>query len=283
MFQALETEKIGHLVCYSGNSMRASPFASALAVIVLAAPGLVRATGAPPGVEKLGPRPGQGRLTRLAIAQLERRTGVRYRAKQTWGYSNLPGEVIGTARMQDFPQEPGHAVEHLRKLSDADLRALYGGKLRGGKTAAMYLSPVPQAKGRGVFAAQTILPGRFIGEFTGKREPNGTDPTYAVRDGTARGYLAINARHEGNLTRWINHSQRPNAELVWVTLGGTPHAAIVAIDKIEPHDQIFLKYGTALPELPRTLEATLRVAEPPAKAATPSRSFLDALGRALTR
>jgi hypothetical protein len=205
-----------------------------------------------------------GKVTKQSVEQFTQLTGVRYQRKLKASYANLANEDIGSARMKDVPHE--NVVEYLKGLSPADLRALYGGKLRAGVTAKMYLGQVAQVHGFGVFAEEAILPGRAIGEFTGAIEPNGQDPKFAVRKTVEGGHFSVNARHAGNYTRWLNHSSAPNAKIVWVTLGGVPHPMVVAIKAIQPHEQVFLDYRPPNPEkwkeLPRTWEAVQATSRP---------------------
>ncbi len=247
----------------------------ALLVAGLYVVGAVPAIAASPAknvTNQIGPKFGRGPLTKLSLQHFERATGVHYLRKLPFGYRNLADEPIGSAKMSELPREANRAAVRLRSMSDADLRALYGGKLRRGVTASMYLAKVPEIDGLGVFADKVILPGRMIGEFTGDHVVDVADPKYSVllerkEDGKK---VSIDARHRGNLTRWINHSNYPNAEIKLVTLGGVRHAIVVAIAPILAHQQIFLDYGgvskAVSKELPRSRGAT---APPPSVRADP--------------
>jgi len=87
--------------------------------------------------------------------------------------------------------------------------------------------------GKGVFALCRFREGQYIGTFEGR--PTTEDGTYVLwlieDDGSETGI-----RGENDL-RFLNHSRRPNAEL----LG----ADLYALRDIEPGSEIYIDYGEA--------------------------------------
>ena len=104
--------------------------------------------------------------------------------------------------------------------------------------------------GRGLFAAQVLLPGAFIGEYAGVLS---RDWTPVARGGRFNPYLlkypfdcpfAIDAAARGNELRFANHSARaPNARRLFLEHGGLLRALIVASAPIAAGAQILLDYG----------------------------------------
>lgn len=105
-------------------------------------------------------------------------------------------------------------------------------------------SSVPNI-GKGLFALRLVRPGDSIGFYVGKiitdkmseREPylSSRYLVYVCKDHWIEGQI------DGNYTRFINHSNQPNAELVTSTRWKT--ARIKALKLIRPGDEIFFDYG----------------------------------------
>lgn len=97
--------------------------------------------------------------------------------------------------------------------------------------------------GYGVIANQDIPPGTFIGEYTGvvrkrtKDKENFYCFEYAIGDNWKSPFV-IDAREKGNHTRFINHSNTPNAEPVSVYLNGAMHVILIALRPIRKGEQL---------------------------------------------
>ncbi len=100
--------------------------------------------------------------------------------------------------------------------------------------------------GLGLFALKRLRKGDIIGHYTGKRlteEQANNEPYVNSR------YLVwictdwyLDAQgHDGNYTKYINHSNTPNAELVTSTRWKS--AKIRALKRIEPEEELFFDYG----------------------------------------
>lgn len=96
-----------------------------------------------------------------------------------------------------------------------------------------YISP---SVGFGLFSNENILKGTFIGEYTGllhscKRYDSDTiavKSRYSVSYPSCDGGFEIDASEYGNIIRFVNHSNLPNAEFKSVLLGGLVHIVCVS-------------------------------------------------------
>lgn len=109
---------------------------------------------------------------------------------------------------------------------------------------------VSEKVGYGLFAEERIKPGAYVGEYTGIVHRNNNrylEPLndycykYPVDDHLGIPYV-INAR-QGHLTRFINHSEKPNLKPTYAYCDGLYHLIFLAISEISPGDQLFYHYG----------------------------------------
>ena len=102
--------------------------------------------------------------------------------------------------------------------------------------------------GYGVFALKNIQPGQMIGEYTGiVRRVNfskqGSDYDYAWGFPKPTKYL-VDAKDAGNDMRFINHSYRPNVEMIFVPdKAQRLHLIYVANQPIKKGQQLLSNYG----------------------------------------
>jgi SET domain-containing protein len=109
---------------------------------------------------------------------------------------------------------------------------------------------VGEEVGHGVFAKAKIKKGTFIGEYTGiVRENIRTyfEPLnhycyeYPIPDRLGRSFV-IDAT-QGNFTRFINHSDRPNLKPEYAFLDGFYHCLFFAMKEIQKEEQLTYDYG----------------------------------------
>lgn len=101
-------------------------------------------------------------------------------------------------------------------------------------------------RGRGLFARVKIWKGETIGYYTGEilrdwhsnREPHRSS-RYLMW--ICKNYWINGVGPRSNYTRYINHSDRPNAELIVSTRWKT--ARIASLRTILPGEEIFYSYG----------------------------------------
>lgn len=104
--------------------------------------------------------------------------------------------------------------------------------------------------GHGLFTTHRIPAGAFVGEYTGiVRENNRRylEPLndycyeYPILDAIGRSFV-IDAT-QGNLMRFINHSERPNLRPRYAFIDGAYHCIFLAIEEIAPGTQLSYDYG----------------------------------------
>ncbi|SPN73990.1 Predicted restriction endonuclease,SET domain [Chlamydia serpentis] len=104
--------------------------------------------------------------------------------------------------------------------------------------------------GYGVFAYDDIPPWTYIGEYTGvlrRRQAIWMDENdYCFRYPMplfSWKYFTIDSGSRGNITRFINHSDQPNAEAVGIFNNGLFHVIIRTITRIHAGQEICYHYG----------------------------------------
>jgi len=109
---------------------------------------------------------------------------------------------------------------------------------------------ISEQVGYGLFAEEEIAQGSYVGEYTGivRRNDrryfesmNNYCYEYPVDDEIGRSFV-IDAT-QGNLTRFINHSSRPNLKPIHVFYGGYYHLIFVALRPIQKGEQLCFDYG----------------------------------------
>ncbi|ANH78675.1 SET domain-containing protein [Candidatus Chlamydia sanziniae] len=104
--------------------------------------------------------------------------------------------------------------------------------------------------GYGVFARRDIPSWTYIGEYTGtlrRRQAIWMDENdycfrYPLPLLTLR-YFTIDSGTQGNFTRFINHSDKPNAEALGIFYDGLFHVIIRTIERIHAGQEICYHYG----------------------------------------
>jgi hypothetical protein len=191
-----------------------------------------------------------GTMETLSVSQFRQKFGVTYTPTLEFAEGIPPSAVD---ERQELWQK--HMIGRwLSENNDSGLPLTewVGDKVRRGFTADVYLAKVNDQIGHGLFANQPIYVGDIIGEYTGVVEPSkGNDEAaknpYLYRyltggDGKQERY-EINAREKGNYTRFINHSEYPNAQSIEVFVDGAWHALLVATKPLQPGNQILFDYG----------------------------------------
>ncbi|GBF49639.1 lysine methyltransferase [Leptospira ryugenii] len=101
--------------------------------------------------------------------------------------------------------------------------------------------------GMGLFPKQTLFKGDTIGYYTGRiitdeeaESPKYVDSKYLLW--ICKDWWIYGEGRESNYTRYINHSSKPNAELITSVRWKT--ARFKALKKIEEGEEIFFDYGS---------------------------------------
>lgn len=103
--------------------------------------------------------------------------------------------------------------------------------------------------GYGVYATKGIPRLTFIGEYTGlirrrhKRKDRFNNYVFGYVVGPKDSPYVIDAREEGNFTRFLNHSDEPNLTSRWVVYRGVTHIIFFANRAIKKGEQLTYDYG----------------------------------------
>ncbi|HEV8052622.1 MAG TPA: SET domain-containing protein [Parachlamydiaceae bacterium] len=119
-----------------------------------------------------------------------------------------------------------------------------------GKTAPIYIKWIDSTLGYGVFASEDIAAGVFVGEYTGvvrrlyRKHPD--QNPYCFHYPTKFWSLktcTVDSMHEGNITRFINHSNKPNLQPICAVDRGLLHLVFLAGGDIKAGQQLTFDYG----------------------------------------
>lgn len=129
------------------------------------------------------------------------------------------------------------------------LGAYYSKEIRLGHHPHLIVQWIGAEIGYGVMAGESLAKGAFIGEYTGivrrrtrKDRQNFYCFEYAVGDDWKSPFI-IDAKDQGNYTRFINHSSSPNLEPVSVYLEGLMHLILIANRPIQKGEHLCYDYG----------------------------------------
>jgi len=103
--------------------------------------------------------------------------------------------------------------------------------------------------GHGLYAEEDLPAGSFIGEYVGLVssvvETTMQQNHYNLLYPSCDGGLEINAREQGNIIRFINHSDNPNAEFRCIKVNGLLHVICITTGDITANVQLTVNYGGA--------------------------------------
>jgi uncharacterized protein len=128
--------------------------------------------------------------------------------------------------------------------------AFYQAQLSIGAIADVFIKWINPVLEYGLFAAVDLLEKSFIGEYTGvvrridKAHPNLNAYCfhYPTRFWSLK-YFVIDSLHEGNLLRFINHSDQPNLQPLWLVNRGVLHLIFIANCFITKGTELTFNYG----------------------------------------
>lgn len=119
--------------------------------------------------------------------------------------------------------------------------------------ASTLIKWINQEKGFGLFADIDLPEKTFVAEYTGivrevnKKSPNINDINeycfeYPTRFFSSKYYL-IDASKEGNISRFINHSQSPNLQPLWLVNRKVLHLIFITHRPIKKNTELTFDYG----------------------------------------
>lgn len=99
----------------------------------------------------------------------------------------------------------------------------------GGISCDIYVKFIDARFGCGLFASKDIDKGACLGEYVGVLSSTSTSSSaYTLAYPSSDGAFGINASEYGNIIRFANHSETPNAEFVCVSHCGLAHIVCVS-------------------------------------------------------
>lgn len=135
------------------------------------------------------------------------------------------------------------------------LDARYGEEIEKSHVAPVIIQKVNDQIGYGLFAAEDLKKGDFIGEYTGvirvceeitETFEDGsyeTDFSWDYPDTVGDVVLEINGRLEGNELRFVNHNKNFNLDVEHTIHNGQWLIFFVAHRDIKAEEQLFVSYG----------------------------------------
>lgn len=133
----------------------------------------------------------------------------------------------------------------------SQLEVDYQNKLQCGDFADTSIKWINSELGYGLFADEDLSEKSFVGEYTGivrqvsRNHPklNGYCFHYPTRFWSSN-YFVIDALHEGNLTRFINHHAHPNLQPLWLVNRGLLHLIFITKQFIAAGSELTFNYGS---------------------------------------
>lgn len=167
-----------------------------------------------------------------------------FRYLRTLHFANF-AELKGS--MNKFPWNYGFV---LFSHDSHRLGRQYQHKFIRGDTADLSIRWIDNTLGYGVFADSPIEENSYVGEYTGlvrkfcrfKPDPNAYCFHYPTRFWSTRLYV-VDALHEGNILRFVNHSDIPNLTPVCMVDRGLTHIAFMTTRHIDEGEQLTIDYG----------------------------------------
>ncbi|MEC7840288.1 MAG: SET domain-containing protein-lysine N-methyltransferase [Chlamydiota bacterium] len=134
--------------------------------------------------------------------------------------------------------------------SQYQLARLYQSELESGYIADLTVRWIDNTLGYGVFTSEALNEGAFIGEYTGRvrricrfnPDPNAYCFQYPTKLWSMN-YTVVDALHEGNILRFVNHSDLPNLSPTCVVDRGLVRIVFVANRDIKEGEQLTFNYG----------------------------------------
>lgn len=123
-------------------------------------------------------------------------------------------------------------------------------KLSMGVIAKTYIRWIDSIVGYGLYADADLPHKSFVGEYTGvvrqlsKNHPNPNSYCfhYPTRFWSFKYYI-IDSLEEGNISRFINHSSRPNLQPLWLLNRGVLHLIFMTNQMIPKGTELTFDYG----------------------------------------
>jgi len=186
-------------------------------------------------------RNSEQRVYKISTDAFAKRVGIKYIDHIVFGRSQYREILIKKTEKRLRSPE-------LRKMNAWTL-ALYREGMEHPKEELLYVRWIDQLLGYGVFAAQNIPALCYIGEYVGVirkrrvRKNRFNDYIFGhVIAGKESSYV-IDAKDQGNFSRFINHNDYPNLTSRWVVKDGLTHIILFSNKLILKDQQLTYDYG----------------------------------------
>ena len=142
-----------------------------------------------------------------------------------------------------------HLSSQLISQESLQLGEFYFEKIASGYFAKSSVDFISTNVGYGLFSHQVLLKGDYIGSYSGLIDVH--DPYTAFGDylyaypeiGGFKQRLSIDAKEYGNLSRFMNHSSKPNLSKHYAFCEGLFHVIFIAARNISAYEQLLYDYG----------------------------------------
>jgi hypothetical protein len=176
-----------------------------------------------------------------ALREFEAALGLSFLPNLTFSKSKVFDKIVKRCQKADRKGE----IERRQKW----LGTLFAEDIERGNHPDLIIKWCDEKIGYGVFAETDLPPFTFIGEYTGavrKRcradKKNSYCFDYSIGEGKKSPFI-IDAEKQGNITRFINHSNAPNLEPISVLSGNLMHVILLTRSWIKKGQQLTYDYG----------------------------------------
>lgn len=127
---------------------------------------------------------------------------------------------------------------------------IFHAELAGAKIAKASIQWIDNTLGYGAFLDEDVPAGAYIGEYTGivrrlyreKPDHNAYCFSYPTRFWSRKPF-AIDSLHEGNITRFFNHSERPTVQTICIVDRGLLHQVFITTRPLDCGTPLTFDYG----------------------------------------
>lgn len=140
-------------------------------------------------------------------------------------------------------------IQSLYTPKEVDLGNIFQQEIHNNYIAPSSIRWVSETAGYGLYSESNLGIGQFVGRYLGVIKKNNSYLTfsdysykYPTKDSIDRNFI-IEAKEKGNITRFINHSFRPNLKPVYAYSQGLYHLIFITIKPIRIGEQFSYNYG----------------------------------------
>jgi hypothetical protein len=181
--------------------------------------------------------PEEANIQTLSQEAFQRQMGIQYLSHLTFQTPRLLAKIQNAIQKEPLNQKQRWLGKYFQK------------EIQEGYTRPLLVKWIDSDVGYGAFAEEVIPKFTFIGEYVGlvrkrslfRRNSNTYCFDYPIGD--LKSPYVIDAKDQGNLTRFINHSDHPNLEPAAAYSEGLLHIILFTKEVIAPGTQLVYDYG----------------------------------------